>query len=50
MVFSSFVKAALPKQIIDIIDPLLFLRKSEEGEATMIDITRNEDQNGSPII
>nr|XP_023885928.1 probable LRR receptor-like serine/threonine-protein kinase At3g47570 [Quercus suber] len=46
----DFVKATLPKQIIDIIDPLLFLWKSEEGEATMIDITRNEGQNGSPII
>ena len=40
----------MPKQIIDIIDPLLFLWKSEEGEATMIDITRNEGQNGSPVI
>ena len=50
MVFLSFVKAALPKQIIDIIDPLLFLWKSEGGEATMIDITHNEGQNGSPII
>ena len=46
----DFVKAALPKQIIEIIDPLLFLWKSEEREATMIDITRNEGQNGSPII
>ncbi|KAM4072560.1 hypothetical protein ACB094_11G146800 [Castanea mollissima] len=46
----DFVKAALPEQVIDIIDPLLLSWKSEEGEATMIDITCNEGQNGSPII
>ena len=46
----DFVKAALPRQVIDIMDPLLLSWKSEEGEATMIDITCNEGQNGSPII
>ncbi|XP_030963675.1 putative receptor-like protein kinase At3g47110 [Quercus lobata] len=46
----DFVKAALPRQVIDITDPLLLSWKSEEGEATMIDITCNEGQNGSPII
>ena len=46
----DFVKSALPRQVIDIMDPLLLSWKSEEGEATMIDITCNEGQNGSPII
>ena len=43
----DFVKAALPEQIIDILDPIL-LWEREEGETRMNDITRNERHNGSP--
>ena len=45
----DFVKAALPEQIIDIIDPILLLER-EEGEAKMIDITHNEGQKGDSKI
>ncbi|XP_065637136.1 probable LRR receptor-like serine/threonine-protein kinase At3g47570 [Quercus suber] len=45
----DFVKAALPEQIIDIINPILLLER-EEGEAKMIDITHNEGQKGSSKI
>ena len=41
----DFVKANLPEQIIDIIDPNLPWER-QEGEIRMND-TRNEDQNGS---
>ena len=44
----EFVKAALPKQIIDIIDPILLWERQEE-EIRMNDAD-NEDQNGSPKI
>uniref|UniRef100_A0A2N9HZU8 non-specific serine/threonine protein kinase n=1 Tax=Fagus sylvatica TaxID=28930 RepID=A0A2N9HZU8_FAGSY len=43
----EFVKAALSDRIIDIIDPIL-LWEREEGETRMNNITRNENQNGSP--
>ena len=42
----EFVKAALPKRIIDIIDPILLWERQEE-EIRMNDAD-NEDQNGSP--
>ncbi|XP_065637450.1 probable LRR receptor-like serine/threonine-protein kinase At3g47570 [Quercus suber] len=45
----SFVKAALPERIADIIDPTLLCDK-EEGETRVNDITRNKSQNGSPKI
>jgi serine/threonine protein kinase len=44
----EFVKAALPKRIIDIIDPILLWERQEE-EIRMNDAD-NEDQNGSPKI
>ena len=40
----DFVKAALPKRIIDIVDPIL-LKKGEVGETKMNDLTHNESQN-----
>ena len=45
----DFVKAALPKQIIDIIDPIL-LWEREEGETQMNNISHNAGQNGSEKI
>ena len=45
----NFVKATLPEQISDIIDPTLLCDR-EEGETRVNDITRNESQNGSPKI
>ena len=44
-----FVKAALPEQIADIIDPTLLCDR-EEGETRVNDITHNKSQNGSPKI
>ncbi|GMY22795.1 probable LRR receptor-like serine/threonine-protein kinase At3g47570 [Fagus crenata] len=44
----EFVKAALPKRIIDIIDPILLWERQEE-EIRMNDAD-TEDQNGSPKI
>ena len=41
----NFVKATLPKWIIDIIDPIL-LRRRQEGERSM-NKTHNKDRNGS---
>ena len=45
----DFVKAALPKQIIDIIDPIL-LWEREEGETQMNNISHIASQNGSEKI
>ncbi|XP_065625275.1 probable LRR receptor-like serine/threonine-protein kinase At3g47570 isoform X2 [Quercus suber] len=45
----DFVKAALSKRKIDIIDPNLLWEKQEE-ETRRINNTRNEDQNGSSKI
>ena len=45
----SFVKAALPERIADIIDPTLLCDR-EEGKTRVNDITRNKSQNGSPKI
>nr|XP_023921399.1 probable LRR receptor-like serine/threonine-protein kinase At3g47570 isoform X2 [Quercus suber] len=45
----DFVKAALPEQKIDIIDPNLLWERQEE-ETRRINNTRNEDQNGSSKI
>ena len=41
----EFVKAALPEQVIDIIDPILLSER--EGENRVNDINCNESQNGS---
>ena len=43
----DFVKAVLPEQIIDIIDPILLRVHEREGETRTNNITRNEGQNGS---
>ena len=43
----DFVKAVLPEQIIDIIDPILLRVHEREGETCTNNITRNEGQNGS---
>ena len=45
----DFVKAALPKQIIDIIDPILLWERGE-GETQMNNISHNAGQNGSEKI
>ena len=44
----DFVKAALPEQIIDIVDPILLWERQEE-ETRMIN-SHNEDRNGSSNI
>uniref|UniRef100_A0A7N2LDJ9 non-specific serine/threonine protein kinase n=1 Tax=Quercus lobata TaxID=97700 RepID=A0A7N2LDJ9_QUELO len=43
----DYVKAVLPEQIIDIIDPILLSVHEREGETRTNNITRNEGQNGS---
>ncbi|XP_030963109.1 probable LRR receptor-like serine/threonine-protein kinase At3g47570 isoform X2 [Quercus lobata] len=43
----DFVKAILPEQIIDIIDPILLHVHEREGETRTNNITRNEGQNGN---
>ena len=43
----DFVKAVLPEQMIDIIDPILLRVHEREGETRTNNITRNEGQNGN---
>ena len=43
----DFVKAVLPEQIIDIIDPILLRVHEREGETRTNNIARNEGQNGN---